>query len=44
MEKYGSGISIAAEKLNHEFTSASDTEVLLHGYTEWGKDLFEKLS
>ena len=32
------------EKLNHEFTSASDTEVLLHGYTEWGKDLFEKLS
>ena len=32
------------EKLNHEFTSASDTEVLLHGYTEWGKGLFEKLS
>jgi len=31
------------EALGHNFKSHSDTEVLLHGYESWGKDLFEKL-
>ncbi len=28
---------------NHQFTTNSDTEVLLHGYEEWGSDLLNKL-
>lgn len=31
------------EALGHNFKSHSDTEVLLHGYESWGKDLFAKL-
>lgn len=27
----------------HEFVTASDTEVLLHGYEQWGADMLEKL-
>jgi len=32
------------EKLGHKFQSASDTEVLLHSYIEWGEKLTEKLN
>lgn len=28
---------------NHEFKTSSDTEVLIHGYEEWGSDLPKKL-
>ncbi len=28
----------------HIFTSSSDTEVILHGYEEWGVDIFPKLN
>jgi asparagine synthase (glutamine-hydrolysing) len=31
------------EALGHNFKSHSDTEVLLHGYENWGQSLFEKL-
>lgn len=31
------------EKYGHEFVTNSDTEVLLHGYEEWGRDLPKKL-
>lgn len=27
----------------HIFTTASDTEVIVHGYEEWGRDLFSRL-
>ena len=30
-------------KKKHKFATTSDTEVLLHGYEEWGKDLPKKL-
>lgn len=30
-------------KKNHEFKTSSDTEVLIHGYEEWGSDLPKKL-
>jgi asparagine synthase (glutamine-hydrolysing) len=30
-------------KIGYEFTSASDTEVLLAGYREWGSDLLNRL-
>ncbi len=31
------------KKLNHKFTTSSDTEVLVHGYEEWGYELTKKL-
>ena len=29
---------------NHQFTTQSDTEVLLHAYAEWGRDFVKKLN
>lgn len=31
------------KKLGHKFKTSSDTEVLVHGYEQWGKDLPKKL-
>lgn len=31
-------------KLGYQFKSTSDTEVILYGYAEWGKKLFNKLN
>lgn len=31
------------KKCKHKFSTKSDTEVLLHGYEQWGKDLPKKL-
>jgi asparagine synthase (glutamine-hydrolysing) len=31
------------ESRGHRFTTACDTEVILHGYKEWGTDLFARL-
>ncbi len=38
-------IELKAElkKKKHKFTTSSDTEVLVHGYEEWGSDLPKKL-
>ncbi|MBD79668.1 MAG: asparagine synthase (glutamine-hydrolyzing) [Crocinitomicaceae bacterium] len=33
----------ALEKKGHQFVSASDTEVLLHAFMEWGENMYEKL-
>ena len=32
------------EKRGHKFQSRSDTEVIVHGYEEWGEELFAKLN
>lgn len=32
------------QKLGHEFSGHSDTEVLLHGYAQWGSGLLQKLN
>ncbi|MBE0582954.1 MAG: asparagine synthase (glutamine-hydrolyzing) [Desulfofustis sp.] len=34
---------VELESAGHRFKSSSDTEVLVHGYEEWGKELFLKL-
>lgn len=31
------------KKKNHKFTTSGDTEILIHGYEEWGSDLPKKL-
>lgn len=31
------------EAVGHKFTGRSDTEVIVHGYEEWGGEVFEKL-
>ena len=31
-------------KLGHRFAGHSDTEVLLHGYAQWGREVLEKLN
>ncbi|MEM9696851.1 MAG: asparagine synthetase B, partial [Myxococcota bacterium] len=33
----------ALQGRGHRFTTTSDTEVLLHGYAEYGRDLFPRL-
>ena len=37
-------IKIELEKSGHRFASHTDTEVLVHGYEEWGAGLLEKLN
>ena len=32
------------EQANHRFYSGTDTEVILHGYEEWGEDVVQKLN
>ena len=32
------------EKYGHEFSTESDTEVILHGYEEWGRKVLKKLN
>lgn len=32
------------EKLNHQFKTQSDGEVIVHGFEEWGRGVFEKLN
>ncbi|WP_144903892.1 asparagine synthase (glutamine-hydrolyzing) [Halobellus captivus] len=34
----------ALESVGHTFTTATDTEVLVHGYEEWGEEVFERLN
>lgn len=34
---------IKKELSNHTFSTKSDTEVILHGYEEWGRDIVNKL-
>lgn len=34
---------IKKELKNYKYTTKSDTEVILHGYEEWGKDIVKKL-
>ncbi len=32
------------EKAGHKFRTSSDTEVIIHGYKQWGKDVFNHLN
>ena len=32
------------EKLGHKFRTSSDTEVIIHGYKQWGLDVFNHLN
>ena len=35
-------LRLELESLGHSFYGSSDTEVLLHGYAQWGEDILEK--
>lgn len=37
-------LRVKLEKLGHHFQSHSDTEVLLHGYAQWGEGILEQLN
>ena len=37
-------VRLALEKLGHSFRTHSDTEVLLHGYAQWGEKCLEKFN
>jgi asparagine synthase (glutamine-hydrolysing) len=37
-------LALALEQMGHAFTSASDTEVLLAGFGQWGEAVFSKLN
>ncbi|WP_367042188.1 asparagine synthase-related protein [Streptomyces sp. Je 1-332] len=44
-ELYGFGtVRKELEDLGHTFRTASDTEVLIHGYLEWGEKLLDRLN
>ena len=38
------GAARRAPKQGHQFRTSSDTEVIIHGYKEWGADVFEHLN
>ena len=38
------GLRRILEQAGHKFTSRTDTEVLVHGYEEWGVDLLERIN
>src|SRR6188474_1971414 len=37
-------LRVELQARGHEFTTASDTEVLAHGWAEWGEALFERMN
>ena len=37
-------LRLELEKLGHIFSGHSDTEVLLHGYAQWGREVLERLN
>ena len=37
-------LRVVLQSLNYEFTSTSDTEVVLHAYMEWGDNFVERLN
>lgn len=37
-------IKVELEKKGHHFKSNTDTEVIIHGYEEWGKEILQKLN
>jgi len=39
-----SELRFTLEKFGHVFKTQSDTEVIVHGYEQWGKDCFDRLN